>query len=50
LEWIGTKRGKLELPITGVFEVAGGKLTAWRDYWDTKMAEPPAPASSNQQG
>ncbi len=41
-EWIGTKRGKTELPITGVFELSGGKLSAWRDYWDTKMAEPVA--------
>jgi len=49
LEWIGTKRGKIELPIMGVFELAGGKLTAWRDYWDTKMAAPPASASSNPQ-
>ncbi|HEV3113257.1 MAG TPA: limonene-1,2-epoxide hydrolase family protein [Candidatus Binataceae bacterium] len=50
LEWIGTKRGKTELPIMGVFEVAGGKLTAWRDYWDTKMAAPLAAAASNPQG
>jgi limonene-1,2-epoxide hydrolase len=41
-EWIGTKRGKTELPIMGVFELTGGKLSAWRDYWDTKMAEPVA--------
>lgn len=46
-EWIGTKRGKIELPIMGVFEVSGGKLTAWRDYWDTKMAAPPAAVSSS---
>jgi limonene-1,2-epoxide hydrolase len=50
LEWVGTNRGKIELPIMGVFELAGGKLTAWRDYWDTKMAAPPASASSNPQG
>lgn len=49
-EWIGTKRGKIELPIMGVFEVSGGKLTAWRDYWDTKMAAPIAPAPSKPQG
>jgi limonene-1,2-epoxide hydrolase len=48
-EWVGTKRGKVELPIMGVFELAGGKLIAWRDYWDTKMAAPPAPASSAPQ-
>ncbi len=47
-EWIGTKRGKLQLPIMGVFEVSGGKLVAWRDYWDTKMAAPPASSSGSQ--
>jgi len=41
LEWIGTKRGKIELPIMGIFEVSDGKISAWRDYWDTKMAAPP---------
>ena len=48
-EWIGTKRGRTELPIMGIFEVSGGKLTAWRDYWDPRMAAPPASASSNPQ-
>jgi limonene-1,2-epoxide hydrolase len=24
----------LELPVMGVFEVAGDKITAWRDYFD----------------
>ncbi len=41
-EWIGTKRGKTELPIMGIFELSDGKITAWRDYWDTKMAQPAA--------
>jgi limonene-1,2-epoxide hydrolase len=41
-EWIGTRKGKTELPIMGIFEVRGGKLCAWRDYWDTRMAEPVA--------
>ncbi len=32
------KDGKhLELPVTGVFEVKGGKLSAWRDYFDMAM-------------
>jgi len=48
-EWIGTKRGKTELPIIGVFELSGGKLTAWRDYWDTKMAGPVAAAATKPQ-
>jgi limonene-1,2-epoxide hydrolase len=46
LEWIGTRRGKTELPIMGVFELSDGKLTAWRDYWDTKMAAPLVSAAS----
>jgi limonene-1,2-epoxide hydrolase len=24
----------LELPVMGVFEVAGGRITLWRDYFD----------------
>ncbi len=27
----------LELPVMGVFELRGGKLTAWRDYFDMGM-------------
>jgi limonene-1,2-epoxide hydrolase len=42
VEWIGTKKGQtIELPIVGVFELAGGKINAWRDYWDPRMAAPP---------
>jgi len=29
---IGPKR--IELPVAGVFEVLGGKITLWRDYFD----------------
>jgi limonene-1,2-epoxide hydrolase len=25
---------KVVLPVTGVFEVSGGKISAWRDYFD----------------
>lgn len=25
---------KVELPVAGVFEIEGGKITAWRDYFD----------------
>ena len=25
---------KIELPVMGTFEVAGGKIAAWRDYFD----------------
>jgi limonene-1,2-epoxide hydrolase len=32
----GGKKGSI--PVVGVFEVNGGKVTAWRDYFDMKMA------------
>ena len=25
---------KIELPVAGIFEVRGGKISAWRDYFD----------------
>jgi limonene-1,2-epoxide hydrolase len=25
---------KIELPVAGVFEIKGGKIAAWRDYFD----------------
>lgn len=41
---IGDRR--VELPIAGVFDLAGGKIAAWRDYFDlatwTKQTAPPA--------
>lgn len=38
---IRTKNGEsIELPVTGVFEVADDKIAAWRDYFDmTKMVQ-----------
>jgi limonene-1,2-epoxide hydrolase len=27
----------IELPVTGVFEVEGGRIKAWRDYFDMQM-------------
>ena len=34
-----TKDGKRsDLPVVGVFELRGGKICAWRDYFDMKMA------------
>ena len=27
----------IELPVAGVFEVNGGRITAWRDYFDVQM-------------
>jgi len=32
----GGKTGAV--PVAGVFEVTGGKISAWRDYFDMKMA------------
>lgn len=32
----GGKKGSI--PVVGVFEVSGGKISAWRDYFDMKMA------------
>ena len=29
-----------DLAVVGVFEVADGKIKAWRDYWDRSAAEP----------
>jgi limonene-1,2-epoxide hydrolase len=48
-EWIGTKRGKTELPIMGVFELSRGSITAWRDYWDTNMAKAVAAEATSTQ-
>jgi len=28
---------KIELPVSGVFEVSGGKIAKWRDYFDMQM-------------
>ncbi|HUO90408.1 MAG TPA: limonene-1,2-epoxide hydrolase family protein [Rhizomicrobium sp.] len=37
-------KGWVELPVTGVLEVHGGKITVWREYFDlaTIMKEMPA--------
>jgi limonene-1,2-epoxide hydrolase len=32
--FVGSER-TIELPVVGVFEVQGGKITAWRDYFDS---------------
>ena len=32
---MGPKR--IELPVAGVFELQGGKIAAWRDYFDLAM-------------
>jgi len=35
----------VELPVAGVFEVADGKIAAWRDYFDLQQFMGGAPAS-----
>jgi limonene-1,2-epoxide hydrolase len=30
--------GWRDLPVNSVFEVTGGKITVWRDYFDLAMA------------
>ncbi|ORW03277.1 hypothetical protein AWC14_05515 [Mycobacterium kyorinense] len=37
--FVGTER-TIDLPVVGVFEVHDGKITAWRDYFDSgKLAD-----------
>jgi len=44
LDWILDKDGKavMKVPVMGIFELDGGKITAWRDYFDTIANSPPA--------
>jgi limonene-1,2-epoxide hydrolase len=37
-------KGEIDLPVMGTFEVADGKITAWRDYFDMNqfMSQMPA--------
>ena len=32
----------MTVPVMGIFEVEGGRITAWRDYFDTIANSPPA--------
>ena len=35
VDWIELKGGKkAELPIMAAFEIRGGKIAVWRDYYD----------------
>jgi len=31
---------RLELPVAGVFEITNGKITHWRDYFDSGQVAP----------
>ena len=35
VDWIGLKGGKQpQIPIMAAFEIKGGKIAVWRDYYD----------------
>ena len=40
--WLVTAKegGQIVLPAAGIFEIADGKIAAWRDYYDSSMAAP----------
>lgn len=40
----------VELPVAGVFELADGKITAWRDYFDMQMLMGAAPRPAAEPG
>ncbi len=43
IDWIFDGEGKpvMEVPVMGIFEIEGGKIVAWRDYFDTIANTPP---------
>lgn len=44
IDWILDAEGAvlMKVPVMGVFEVAEGRITAWRDYFDTRLNMPRA--------
>ena len=36
---------RVSVPCMGIFELRGGKITAWRDYWDLRQFEGQLPAT-----
>jgi limonene-1,2-epoxide hydrolase len=44
IDWILDENGAavMKVPVMGIFEVADGRITAWRDYFDTIANAPPA--------
>ena len=34
----------MEVPVMGIFELQNGKITAWRDYFDTKQVNEQLPS------
>jgi limonene-1,2-epoxide hydrolase len=43
IDYILDKAGKavMTVPVMGIFELDGGRITAWRDYFDTAANSPP---------
>lgn len=43
IDWILDKDGEavMKVPVMGIFEIEDGKITAWRDYFDTAANSPP---------
>lgn len=43
IDWILDKNGEavMKVPVMGIFEIEDGKITAWRDYFDTAANSPP---------
>jgi limonene-1,2-epoxide hydrolase len=44
IDWILDSGGAvvMKVPVMGIFEIAGGKIAAWRDYFDTAANSPTA--------
>lgn len=43
IDWLLGADGEvvMKVPVMGIFEIADGRITAWRDYFDTKTNSPP---------
>lgn len=44
IDWILDADGQpvMKVPVMGIFEIAGGRIAAWRDYFDTIANSPPS--------
>jgi limonene-1,2-epoxide hydrolase len=40
---------RVSVPCMGIFELRGGKISAWRDYWDLQQFERQLPAGSEKE-
>ncbi len=43
IDWILDASGTsvMKVPVMGIFEIADGRISSWRDYFDTKSNSPP---------